>query len=362
MTVARHHKRWFRVGVLFLSLSCAGGCGDWPWPKENPVDPWRCDPACVGGETCLDGECVQLCGNGKLDTSEQCDGPFGGKSCGALGYLGGTLKCSACKFDVASCTKSWVTIKAGTFKMGSPSGENCRDSDEPEQLPVTLTRSFEIQTTEVTQAQFHEVMSYKPSYFTSCGATCPVDTVNWHEAAAYCNALSKNRGLTQCYACTGSGKNVTCKETTATEGKGIYACKGFRLPTEAEWEYAYRAGTTTALYNGSITSCAGTDGNAGKIGWYSANAGGTTHPAGQKDPNAWGLYDMAGNVWEWCHDGYKKNLGVTALTDPVFSGSSRVLRGGSWYYDPHSLRAADRLSDTPTLRYYVDGFRCSRTK
>jgi len=246
--------------------------------------------------------------------------------------------------------------------MGSPKSDTCRYSNEPEQISVTLTHKFEMQTMEVTQDQFFSVMGYRPSNFSSCGGTCPVEQVSWHEAVAYCNALSGKVGLTACYACSGSKENVTCKETTATTGKGIYTCKGFRLPTEAEWEYAYRATTTTAFYNGGIVACSGTDGNAGKIGWYSANSGSTTHPVGKKDPNKWGLYDMAGNVWEWCHDGYQSDLGSSALTDPVFSGSSRVLRGGSCFNNPLFLRAANRDSSSPTYRFNYFGFRCSRTK
>ena len=255
----------------------------------------------------------------------------------------------------------WVTIQAGSFQMGSPSTESCRGSDET-QHQVTLTHNFEIMTTEVTQAQFTSLMGYSPSNFASCGGTCPVEQVNWHEAAAYANALSAKAGLSVCYSCTGSGASVTCSEATAYAGQKVYTCPGYRLPTEAEWEYAYRAGTSTAFYNGGITSCTGTDANASKIGWYAANSSNTTHPAGQKTPNAWGLYDMAGNVYEWCHDGYQSSLGSSAVTDPVGSGSSRVLRGGSWYDSPYFMRAAGRYNHSPTHRNADLGFRCSRTR
>ena len=254
-------------------------------------------------------------------------------------------------------------IPAGSFTMGSPSTESCRGIDET-QHKVTLTRGFQMSATEVPQGAFEELLGYNPSSFTDCGADCPVEQVSWHEAAAYCNALSDLDGRTPCYNCSGSGTNVTCQEHGAFTGSKLYQCPGYRLPTEAEWEYAYRAGTTTAFYNGAISSCFGSDDNAGKIGWYSSNAGGTTHPAGQKDPNAWGLHDMAGNVWEWCHDGYKQDLGSAPATDPVFAGSSRVLRGGSWYNNPLTLRAAFRLNNlTPSNRnYFAVGFRCSRTR
>ena len=260
----------------------------------------------------------------------------------------------------------WVTIKAGTFNMGSPKTEPCREPapTKETQHQVTLTNGFEIQTTEVTQDQFFKVLGYKPSYAKSCGGTCPVETVTWSEAAAYCNALSKNKGLTACYTCVSSGKDVICTETIAATGKGIYSCKGYRLPTEAEWESAYRAGTTTALYNGAITNCFGADANASKIGWYSGNSANKPHhPVGQKTPNAWGLYDMAGSVNEWCQDSrLQTDLGSTAVTDPVGSGYlNRVYRGGSWGDPPMTLRAAFREDTKPTSRASSRGFRCART-
>lgn len=149
---------------------------------------------------------------------------------------------------------------------------------------------------------------------------CPVEYVNWNEAATYCNALSSQKGLDQCYTCTGSGPSVTCSEATAYSGIKIFDCPGYRLPTDAEWEYAYRAGSTTAFYpsdgnSGTITDC-DNDPNADKIGWYRYNSAVTyagcenlsssggdpcsgPHPVGQKAPNAWGLYDMGGNVYEY---------------------------------------------------------------
>jgi len=163
--------------------------------------------------------------------------------------------------------------------------------------------------------------------------------------------------------------NVTCQEAAAYIGQKIYDCPGYRLPTEAEWEYAYRAGTTTAYYNGandpSACSCSPVDTNANAIGWYCGNAGNTTHPVGQKQANAWGLYDMAGNVWEWCHDWFQSSLGSSAVTDPWGSpsGSYWVVRGSSWSRFAYFLRAARRASSTPPTHRLNDlGFRCSRTK
>ena len=263
---------------------------------------------------------------------------------------------------------TWVTLSAGTFTMGSPKGEPCREPFTPKETPhpVTLTRKLVIQTTEVTQNQFKSVMLYSSPKFSTCGGDCPMESVSWHEAAAYCNTLSKNKGLSQCYACTGSASAVSCAEATAYTGTKIYTCPGYRLPTEAEWEYAYRAGTNTALYNGPISTCSGNDANANLIGWYDKNATNTTRPVAKKQPNNWGLYDMAGNVGEWCHDWIEANPGSTPETDPVAKGSSsdpyRVFRGGTWTGDAQRLRGAWRDCNPPAKGFSHVGFRCVMSK
>ena len=270
---------------------------------------------------------------------------------------------------------NWVTITGKTFTMGSattPSPEPCRNTNETSHL-VTLTRKYEIQTTEVTQLQFQYVMGYNPSHFgpgdagPNCGLSCPVEMVTWHEAAAYCNALSARATKIPCYTCSGSGKGITCKEATGYAGKQLYTCTGYRLPMEAEWEHAYRAGTSSAYYSGKnsgglCSSCTTKEANAHSIGWYCYNASSMTHPVGIKQKNAWGLYDMAGNLWEWCQDWYKDDLGTTKVTDPIGGGTTdRVLRGGAWNVFPDAIRAAARHHRTPDTRTQFIGFRCVRT-
>jgi formylglycine-generating enzyme required for sulfatase activity len=270
---------------------------------------------------------------------------------------------------------TWAFIAKGTFTMGSPASEPCRETfgGEETQHQVSLTHSFEIQTTEVTQGQFMGLMGYNPSWFgpngygANCGTTCPVENVSWHDAVAYCNALSMKAGKTPCYSCADSGKYLRCQLATAYFGQKFYDCPGYRLPTEAEWEYAYRAGTKTAYYSGANdeSECykcfSKGDANADKIGWYCSNTS-NTHPMAQKQMNAWGLYDMAGNVWEWCHDWFQESLGSEAVTDPEVPahGVYRVLRGGSWQYEADHMRAAHRSHYTPTYRHSAIGFRCAR--
>ncbi len=250
--------------------------------------------------------------------------------------------------------------------MGSPTSEFCREVGE-NQHKVTLTHKFLIQTTEVTQAQYSAVMGFNPTTFSGCGSTCAVEGVNFHLAAAYCNALSIKAGLPRCYVCSGKGKTMTCQTNALYDGSKVYDCAGYRLPTEAEWEYAYRAGTKTALYNGKndparCKDCTTLDLNAAAIGWYCANKNpGGVKPVGQKKPNAWGLYDMAGNLWEWCHD-RTVTYPNSAVTDPVGSTNSnhRILRGGSWFSGAEFMRAAQRVALELTMGGGTDGLRCVR--
>jgi formylglycine-generating enzyme required for sulfatase activity len=254
--------------------------------------------------------------------------------------------------------------------MGSPADEVGRHDNEV-QREVTLTRAFLIQTTEVTQGQFRDVMGYDPSEFARCGRDCPVEQVSWHDAAAYCNAISDQEGLGRCYSCRGEEISVFCTPSTAYATP--YDCPGYRLPTEAEWELAARAGRATALY-GELAAIAWYAGNsdASYAGAFDCSDGGGgvreaatcgPHPVGLKRRNECGLHDVLGNVWEWCHDFYAEGRAESAATDPVGPGPAiaRVFRGGSWDNDAGSLRLARRNGGAPGTRFVDVGVRSART-
>ena len=260
----------------------------------------------------------------------------------------------------------WALLEAGTFLMGSPDDEPCRLPHE-RQHKVTLTHKFLISTTEVTQGAFLKVMGHNPSHFSSCGASCPVESVSWSAATVYCNRLSKLVGLERCYRCdTQNGQYLNPYECAIKppydSDKSILDCPGYRLPTEAEWEYAYRAKAATALHNGAIKQCHQDD-RADAIGTYSHNSQKQTRSVGQRGKNAWGLYDMGGNVWEWVNDWYQPDLGSAAMVNPTGpkTGTSRVFRGGSYTTDAGGIRAASRSRIPPQYGFNFIGFRCVRT-
>jgi formylglycine-generating enzyme required for sulfatase activity len=222
---------------------------------------------------------------------------------------------------------TFVLIPAGTFQMGSPVGEEGR-SDNELQHQVTLSRPFHLQTTPVTQGQWERTMDNNPSYFDECGADCPVENVSWYDIQKFLAKLNQ------------------MEKTDA-----------YRLPIEAEWEYACRAGNSTRFCWGDE------DEDLKDYAWYSENSGGKTHRAGKKKPNVWGLYDMHGNVWEWCQDWYGEYPAGPVIDPPgPDTGTSRVLRGGSWGGGTWSLRSAVRnYGYGPGYRGVSFGFRVVRT-
>ena len=229
-----------------------------------------------------------------------------------------------------------IEIPAGTFTMGSPAGEKGRQENE-EQVTVTLTKPFGLGKTEVTQGQWQKVMGTEPwegQSFVQADKDCPTSCVDWNDATAFCQRLT---------------------DTDHTNGE-LPAGEGYRLPTEAEWEYACRAGTITAFSFGNDEQ------QLGNYGWFSGNVFSYPHAVGMKKPNPWGLYDMHGNVMEWCSDWYDRKL--SGGTDPVGpgGGSRRVLRGGSWGIFPDSCRSASRHYVVPSYRLYNLGFRVARSQ
>ncbi len=245
-------------------------------------------------------------------------------------------------------TGDMVIIPAGVFRMGDIHGHSkYTDSDEKPVHEVTITHPFLMGRKEVTQEQWKEVMGNNPSNFK--GDKLPVERVSWYDAIEYCNKRSKLEGLDPCYS--GSGESIVCDFTK----------NGYRLPTEAEWEYACRGGTETDFCSGIMTNWNGNDPVLNLIGWYDANSGSKTHEAGLKEPNTFGLFDMHGNVWEWCWD-WKAEYKSGAASDPKgpSSGTPRVLRGGSWDCYAFGCRSAYRGSTYPINGYGIYGFRVSR--
>jgi sulfatase modifying factor 1 len=233
----------------------------------------------------------------------------------------------------------FVLLPPGSFTMGSPEDEPFRNRDET-QHKVVLTRPFYMQTTEVTQSQWERIMGSNPSHFKDCGGNCPVERVSWYDAVRFVEALN-------------------------LKGEGRY-----RLPTEAEWEYASRAGTGSMFHWGDEPNCAmGMFNNNSRRGASSCVAHVVTKglkpdspaPVASYPPNPWGLFDMHGNVWEWCSDWYGP-YPIGEVRDPTGppSGQYKVRRGGSWFKYATFCRSANRNWAHPASRYSTTGLRLVR--
>lgn len=220
----------------------------------------------------------------------------------------------------------FVLIPAGEFEMGSPSGEKERSDSESPTHKVTIQNSFYLGRSAVTQKQWKTVMGNNPSHFK--GDDRPVEMISWEDAQRFIAKLNEIEGTDK-----------------------------YRLPSEAEWEYACRAGTHTRCFFGNDES------KLNEYAWYVENSGGKTHAAGLKKPNPWGLYDMHGNVWEWVQDRWHENYNGAPSDGSAWEEgncSDRVSRGGSWYCTTEFCRSAGRFRREPESRFGNLGFRILR--
>ena len=257
---------------------------------------------------------------------------------------------------------SMVELPGGEFWMGSPESEPGRYKNELRHR--VKVRAFAIGKYPVTQKQYQELMGENRSYHQDKpmegerAEDRPVENVSWFDAVRFCNRLSEKNGRKPCYRIT----EPKAGSDAAPQVEWDREADGFRLPTEAEWEYACRAGTETAYSFGDNET------KLRKYAWFNWNSNDQTHAVGQKKPNGWDLHDLHGNIWEWCWDWYdiykvtSDNDKIVTLSDPIGSpsGSVRVLRGGSFNYGPGFLRSANRLRVEPVNRLRNLGFRCVR--
>jgi formylglycine-generating enzyme required for sulfatase activity len=349
--------RWSGFAVLMVSASSGV-----VWAGETVSTMSGCDTKAGGSQGCK--QCVKS--GGRWVSSLKRKGAF---ACEGGGGGGDTNNGPGSPYwhkskSVGSVTPpkkpasmpkaTFVTVEPGSFVLGAPPEEQGRQDTE-RAADVTLTRAFLMQATEVTTAQWHFVMGEpSPLWFNTCGPDCPVTMVNFRQVLQYLNALSKQEGLEACYV---------FKKATVEWPKGL-DCKGYRLPTQAEFEYAARAGETGAGGN-----------DRDDVAWHYDNSDSAAHPVGKKKPNAWGLFDLRGNVAEWTWDGYE--FLQQDATDPIVGGTTaaletstasasvttdRIFKGGSFYHHPLNTRPAFRE------RFPVDsadkwlGFRAVRTK
>lgn len=321
------------VGVMAATIAAMAACGR-PSPSRHATD-GSADvgvPADVGVD---DADVGAEAGLGDADDRD-------------ADVLGPSFDCAHAVVQ-ESCLDGMCRIPAGCFVMGSPRDEPFSGAISDQQVLVELTYDFEVGQTEVTRAQWLAVglpeprvdwrrtgssdANVPPEGFALCtDPQCPVTWVGYDDAMAYANLLSEQRGLAPCYVfndCENAPGGFFRCQSVRVSAPSVYECEGYRLPTQAEWEYATRAGTSTAYYSGPISSdldvgynC-GIDPSLNAIGWYCGNSGASLtewrlHPVAQKQANAWGLYDCSGNAWEWTNDLYDPlGYGAGPLTNPI---------------------------------------------
>jgi formylglycine-generating enzyme required for sulfatase activity len=248
--------------------------------------------------------------------------------------------------DATDDTWDMACVSAATFEWGCTPGQGATCAGGA--FTATLTHDTLVATTEVTQGWYQEIYGDNPTEYPDCGEDCAMDGVSWDMAAAFTNALSEDAGLDTCYTCSGTGTDTTC-----TASGDPAACSGYRLLTEAEWEYAARCGEDTVFAGSDV---------ADDVAWYNDTAGDQPHPVASLAANACGIYDMSGNAYEWVHDGYASDY-TDGATDPFGDddATERVMRGGSWDSGVQNAQISKRWHDRPASAPETYGLRVART-